>query len=90
MIKKPLTVVGLVLVGMLISVQTVFAADYRQLCLAVGSTSTKVASGPLASTGTGLPIGLWVLVGLVAIAAGLALVLLAANRQDRLAATVNA
>jgi len=90
LIKKTLTVVGLALVGMLVGVPAALAADYSQLCLAAGSTDVAVASGPLASTGVGLPIGLWVVAGLVIIAAGLGMVAVSARRRDRPSPSITA
>jgi preprotein translocase subunit SecF len=90
LIKKTLTVVGLALVGMLVGVPAALAADYCQLCLAAGSTDVAVASGPLASTGVGLPIGLWVVAGLVIIAAGLGMVAVSARRRDRPSPSITA
>ena len=88
MIKKTLTVVGLALVGLLVTAQTAFAADYSHLCLAAGSAEAATPSIPLASTGVGLPIGLVLLVGLVIVAAGLALIALSARKRERPAPAV--
>lgn len=80
MLKKSVFVLTLAAVGLIVGTTVVSASThYADLCMAaaaVGGSASSVGSGPLASTGSSINVGLWVLIGAVALAVGLALTLM--------------
>ena len=69
MLKKSLFVLALTVVGTaVVSAST----SYADLCVAAAAGGSAAAAG-LASTGSSLNVGLWVLIGLVTLAVGVAL-----------------
>lgn len=78
MLKRSLIVLALAAVGLVIGTAVVSASThYADLCVAAAAAGGSVATGtPLASTGSSMNVGLWVLVGAAVLAVGVALTLM--------------
>ena len=82
MLKRTFTVVALTIAGLLLGAAAATAAAV-DVCLAAGTSGGASSATFLASTGSSLNIGVWVMIGIAVLAVGTVLTLVGRAQTAR-------